>query len=303
MEKINTEAPFTGKLFYDEPMSRHTTFQIGGPADVLVRPEGENVPVYLAHLLSYAQNEGIPVFFLGGGANIVVSDRGIRGIVVDMTGWNGWTCLDGRIYVRSGTSVDTLVDQCTGEGFGGLEFLAGMPGTIGGSVWMNARCYGSSISDVLVRTWILNEEFAEEWIEYSPEDFAYKKSPFQKRNVVILGAEFKVHHETHEKLQEKITELRADREHKGHYRLPSAGSAFKNNYEYGKATGKIVDELGLRGLQVGGARVADWHGNIIVNTGTATAQDVRTLTEMIQERVYAYTGLKLECEIIFVGEW
>ncbi|MDR3138792.1 MAG: FAD-binding protein, partial [Treponema sp.] len=151
MEKINTQAGFTGDLRYDEPLALHTAFKAGGPADVWVRPRGEGFPEYAAELLGQAGAEGVPVFILGGGANLLVADRGIRGIVLDTSGWKSWRLLPGRdaVLVRSGTPVDTLADELAAENRGGPEFLAGMPGTAGGALWMNARCYERSVSDIL----------------------------------------------------------------------------------------------------------------------------------------------------------
>jgi UDP-N-acetylmuramate dehydrogenase len=154
-----------------------------------------------------------------------------------------------------------------------------------------------------METWILNEQFEEEWVPFRQEDFDYKISPFQHRPVLILGGRFKTTPKDRQSLIEEMQQYRNDREAKGHYTLPSAGSAFKNNHAFGKPTGKIIDELGLRGLSQGGAKVADWHGNIIVNTGTATARDIYVLTEIIKKRVKEALGYELDCEILFVGDW
>ncbi|WP_304224687.1 UDP-N-acetylmuramate dehydrogenase [Gracilinema caldarium] len=303
LEKINMEYGFEGDIRFDEPMARHTTFKVGGPADVWVRPAGNRFPEYAALLLKTAWEADIPVFILGGGANLVVSDRGIRGIVLDTGSWSGLQFDEQTVLVYGGTEVDAASEVCAQHERQGLAFLAGMPGSIGGAVWMNARCYNRSISDVLLETWILNETFQEEWIPFNAVDFDYKISPFQNRRVLILGARFKTAFQSRESLYEEMRGYRQDRESKGHYRLPSAGSAFKNNHAFGKPTGKLIDELGLRGLSIGGAKVADWHGNIIVNTGTATAQDIYLLTEELKKRVKQALGYELECEILFVGDW
>ncbi|WP_304240933.1 UDP-N-acetylmuramate dehydrogenase [Gracilinema caldarium] len=303
LEKINTQEPLQGDLRFDEPMAFHTTFKVGGPADVWVRPEGPSFPRYVALLLKTAHEAGVPVFILGGGANLVVSDRGIRGIVLDTTGWSGWQIDETSVLFYAGTEVDQAAEVCAKHERESLAFLAGMPGSIGGAIWMNARCYNRSISDVLMETWILNEAFQEELVPFQPEAFDYKVSPFQKRNVLILGGRFKTSYKDKHALLAEMQTYRKDREAKGHYTLPSAGSAFKNNHAFGKPTGKIIDELGLRGFSIGGAKVADWHGNIIVNTGTATARDIYLLTEEIKKQVQDRVGYRLECEILFVGEW
>jgi UDP-N-acetylmuramate dehydrogenase len=284
-------------------MAAHTTFKAGGPADVWVRPQAEGFPEYAAALLRAARAEGIPVFILGGGANLVVSDKGIRGIVLDMTGWQGLVMGEGRVTVRSGTAVNRLVDDLAALGWGGLEFLAGMPGTAGGAVWMNARCYEKSVSDVLAETEILDENREIQRIPFKASDFDYKRSPFQNRDALILAACFRLEKKPVDAIRREMEVYRRDREEKGHYRFPSAGSAFKNNRAFGKPTGKIIDELGLRGLQIGGAQVAPFHGNIIINTGNAAATDIRALVDTVREKARAALGIELESEILFAGDW
>jgi UDP-N-acetylmuramate dehydrogenase len=233
IEKINSRTGFTGFLAYDEPMSWHTSFRVGGQADLFIRPEGDGFPAYAALLREAAGAEGIPLFILGGGANILVSDRGIRGIVLDSGGWRGAAVEASGLLVRSGTPVDGAVEAAAAAGLGGLEFLAGMPGTIGGAVWMNARCYGKSLSDVLVETEILDESGARLWTPARPEDFAYKKSPFQNRRNLILSARLALTPRPEKEIRREMEEHRQDREAKGHYRYPSAGSVFKNNRAFG----------------------------------------------------------------------
>ncbi|GHV25782.1 UDP-N-acetylenolpyruvoylglucosamine reductase [Spirochaetia bacterium] len=289
-------------------MAAHTAFKVGGPADLWVRPRGDCFPGFTAALLFEARSLGIPLFILGGGANLVVSDAGIRGIVLDTSGWTGCTGDGPVLRFRAGTAVDDAVEAAAERGLGGLEFLAGMPGAIGGAVWMNARCYGRQVSDALLRTEIvehspLDGSLNRVWVPCKSEDFGYKRSPFQKRSPLILAAEFGLEKRAVPEIRREMAEHRRDREEKGHYRYPSAGSVFKNSREFGKPTGKIIDELGLRGYSVGGAQVAPWHGNIIINTGNATAADIRELMEQAAEKVRDATGFVLEPEIIFAGEW
>jgi UDP-N-acetylmuramate dehydrogenase len=315
-EKINIPRPPSGSFRFDEPMALHTTFKVGGPADFWVRPEGDCFPGYAAELLRFARCQGVPVFVLGGGANLVVADQGIRGIVLDSSGWTGWKAdtavstdisgSDASVRVRSGTAVDALVDALAEQGWAGPEFLAGMPGTVGGAVWMNARCQEKSISDMLIETEIIDMDGVSLdpfWVSYQDEDFSYKRSPFQNRNVLITGARFSLKRGAPEELRRTAVTLRQDREAKGHFRAPSAGSVFKNNRDFGKPAGKILDELGLRGFSIGGAAVAPWHGNFIINSGNAAAADIRALTDVLIAKVYAALGITLEPEILFVGDW
>jgi UDP-N-acetylmuramate dehydrogenase len=308
LEKINTETGFRGDIRYHEPMAEHTTFRVGGPADVWIRPQGDIFPAYAAVLLARARPAGIPVFILGGGANLVVSGRGIRGIVLDTGGWSGPE-EDGPgeegpgVVIRGGTPVDEAAELMAARGLGGLEFLAGMPGSVGGAVWMNARCYDRSVSDILGETEILDESLHRTWIPCKTEDFSYKKSPFQNRERLILRARFRLYPRPSAEIRGEMEEHRRDREAKGHYRFPSAGSAFKNSRVFGRPLGQIIDELGLRGFSIGGAAVAPFHGNIIINTGGASAAEIRALTEAVAARVRAATGLNPEPEVLFVGDW
>jgi UDP-N-acetylmuramate dehydrogenase len=310
-EKINIPRPSSGVFRFDEPMALHTTFKIGGPADFWVRPEGDCFPGYAVELCGFARREDIPVFVLGGGANLVVADKGIRGIVLDTGGWTGWEveasgAFRGAAVVRSGTAVDALVDALADRGWAGPEFLAGMPGTVGGAVWMNARCREKSVSDMLLETEIMDMDGVSLdpfWVPYKDGDFSYKRSPFQSRNALIIRARFSLKKGSPEELRRTAAALRRDREDKGHFRDPSAGSAFKNNRAFGKPTGKIIDELGLRGFSLGGAMVASWHGNLIINKDHASAADIRALTEILIEKVHAALGITLEPEILFIGDW
>jgi len=314
MEKINNEKldnrgnKFSGFLRFDEPMSAHCTFKVGGKADVWVRPDKFIFQLYTARLLKAAREEGIPVFVLGAGANVVVSDRGFRGIVLGTGAYQGISRRKDReekisVFARAGTSVDELSFRMAEWGLSSLEFLGGMYGSVGGAVWMNARCYGKSVSDVLLETEILNENFEREKIPFRAEDFSYKKSPFQQREVLILFARFAVEFRESKDIRKEMEGYRQDRKEKGHYSFPSAGSAFKNNRDFLEPTGRIIDQLGLRGLSIGGAQVAPWHGNFIINTGNATANDIKALMGEVARRVKEERGFELESEILFVGEW
>jgi UDP-N-acetylmuramate dehydrogenase len=297
--------PCDAEICYDDLMSEHTTFGVGGPADCRICPQGENFPAFSAALIRRARIAGIPVFILGGGANIVVSDKGIRGIVLDTCAWKGASVNDNTVSFNSGTSMDEAAEFAAARGLSGLEFLAGMPGSIGGAVWMNARCYGSEIADVLTWTQIIDFGAAEPQERRVPADrteFGYKRSPFQGKDNLILSAAFNLKAADVTEIKSKMEKNRQDRQEKGHYRFPCAGSAFKNNHEFGKPTGQIIDELDLRGFQIGGAQIAPFHGNIVINTGNASAADIRALMDEVAAKVKTATGFTLEPEILFVGQ-
>jgi len=308
--KCLKQTPCEISFCYNEPMKDHITFKVGGPADCWLSPKGEGFTLFCKNILNTCEAEEIPVFILGGGANIVVSDKGIRGIALDMSGWKGELySKKSELIFRSGTSVDKAVDTACAESLCGLEFLAGMPGTIGGAVYMNARCYDSEIADVLNWVEIIGRaqktkgEYVIKRVERETADFAYKQSPFQKMDCVILRASFKIKTGDKEKILNDIYKYREDREKKGHYRFPCAGSVFKNNRDFGKPAGQIIDELGLKGYKKGGAQIAPFHGNIIINTDNACAADIRALVDEVALKVKEQTGFILEPEILFVGEW
>lgn len=310
LENFNSrQVSFQGDFSFNEPMSYHTSFKVGGPAELWIRPEGECFPGYTALLLESARQEEIPVFILGGGANIVVSDSGIRGIVLDTTGYSGLHSSplgspsespESELRFRAGTSIDYAVEYAAGRGLSGLEFLAGMPGTIGGALWMNARCYDKEMADVVRDVQVLEDN---KLICVSPnkEEFDYKKSPFQTRDCLIMAASFALQEKDPALIKKEIEKNKSDRTAKGHYRFPSAGSVFKNSRVIGRPTGKIIDELGLKGTSIGDAQVAPWHGNIIINKGNARSQEILLLVELLEKRVKSELGFDLAREIIFVG--
>ena len=313
IEQTLKENPCELDLRRNEQMNKHTTFKVGGPADFYLRPAGDGFPGFCAGLLSRARCQRVPVFILGGGANIVVSDKGIRGIVLDTGAWNSIKPQkDGEengIVFCSGMTLDRAVEYAVNAEFSGLEFLAGMPGTVGGALWMNARCYGREIADVLAWADVLdyggkNKEHAITRIftKADKAGFDYKISPFQGKEQLILSACFNLKKDDKTKIKTEMKKNKQDRKEKGHYLFPCAGSAFKNNRNFGKPSGQIIDELGLKGFSVGGAEVASFHGNILINTGGATANDIRTLMDNITAKVKAATGFILEPEILFVGE-
>ena len=310
LDKINSQnPPFKGLIRYNEVMSEHTTFKVGGPAEVLIRPEGDCFPEFSSILLESARNEGIPVFILGGGANIVVSDQGIRGIVLDTTAYSGArdafdmqvsdSRAEEKLYFCAGTTMDDAVDYAASMGLSGLEFLSGMPGCLGGALWMNARCYEQEMAD-RVREVQLLEGGTVLTAVIDKKEFAYKKSPFQTRHCLILGMSFALQKQEKAHILERMNKYRKDREEKGHYRFPCAGSVFKNNPAFGKSTGLLLDELGCKGLTIGDAQLAPWHGNIIINKGKASAADILALVEALEERARTELGLTLEREILFI---
>ena len=204
----------------------------------------------------------------------------------------------------SGTPIEKITGFCAENGFSGLESFSGLPGTAGGAVYMNARCYGVSMCDVLEAVrYARCSEKGFSFAEYSMNmcDWDYKKSPFQNTPDVIVSVTFRVKKGNKAEIKSKSESFVEDRRNKGHFRYPSAGSVFKNNREFGKPSGQIIQDAGLRGLSDGGAQVAPWHGNIIINTGNATSTEIRRLSDTVANEVKRRFGFELENEIMFVN--
>jgi UDP-N-acetylmuramate dehydrogenase len=289
----------------DEPMWKHTTFKTGGPADFYVQAAADKPLAAAAPLFRYARDNKIPVQIIGGGANLVVADAGIRGITFDTrtVSKTGAYVNEGAFIVPAGMFSDDAAELAAQNSLSGLEFLAGLPGTAGGAVWMNARCWEREISGVLRGVDVLDEDFNVVFEPFNADAWSYKLSPYQRRSALILAVHFDLSRGGRGDILKQMSEYRIERDSKGHFNYPSAGSVFKNNPVFGKSAGKIIEELGLRGLRIGGARVADWHGNFIVNTGGASSSDIRALTQAVQQEARRKLGIELEPEILFIGDW
>jgi len=281
-------------------MSAHTSFRIGGPADLYLacRSVAE-----VSSIVAACKNESLPFFLLGGGTNILVADRGIRGAVVDLNTLKGCEVDGTLLSARCGTPISDVAELARERGLSGLEFAYSLPGSLGGAVWMNARCYDRQISDVLEYVEFLDEQGVVRRESITLSQWAYKVSPFQAGGRVILSAGMRLVPGDRAAITALMEEHRADRERKGHFLYPCAGSVFKNNRDFGAPTGKIIDTLGLKGRRIGGAQIAPFHGNIIINTDNATAADVRTLIRVIEDEVEKRLGFRLEREVLLVGEW
>ncbi len=307
VQKINTEQC---SVTLDESMRAHTTFKIGGPADLYVRPRSIRA---LAEVLRMLRNAAIPVFLLGGGSNILVGDKGIRGAVID-TGlissmYPVSSLKGGRVllYAACGASVPLLCEEALARGLSGLENFYGMPGSVGGAVYMNARCYDDEISSHLDEIWHIDATGTIRKVAAASLSWSYKRSPFMPGETLadstVGAATFILTPDNPQAIAARMRARLADRMQKHHFDYPSAGSMFKNNRVFGEPTGKILHELGLRGYRIGDAAISPWHANIFVNLGSATARDMRALIEHAQEVAFAARGWHLEPEVLFVGEF
>ena len=306
-ENINMRGEFQGLFLFDEPLSPRTTFKVGGGTPLLIEPQDETSFLII---LEELERLAIPFFVLGGGSNLVVPDEGLPCPVISTKRLDRiFLSQDGRRLVcGAGCSWKQVIDFCIENKLGGLESFSGLPGSLGGAVFMNARCYDRSVSDVLLQARYAGPgragQATVETYTMEVSHWDYKVSPFQRElaGSIVLEVAFAVvplDDAAAQKMEEKAQSFVEDRQKKGHFSYPSAGSVFKNNREYGKPSGKIVDETGLRGLELGGAQVAPWHGNFIINKGNATAADIKGLVDLVQKTVLGKTGFLLEPEIIF----
>lgn len=290
-------------------MSRHTTFRIGGPADAFVRPRSIEA---LTALVAAARTQGVPATIIGGGANLLVGDRGIRGIVVSTESLRVSDMVaDNLLYAQSGLAVTALVGHAADRSLRGLEFAAGLPGSVGGAVFMNARCYDREFADAIDRVdYIRAGNGPTARVESTTIDraaWAYKRTPFMPggalQDAIIVGATFRLEHGDGASIRARMAELESDRRVKGHFDYPSAGSMFKNDHAFGRPSGKILDELRFRGKRIGDAMVSPKHANIFVNAGSATAADMMALIDEARRAARSAFGIELAPEVVFLGEF
>lgn len=282
---------------FDVPMRTKTSFRVGGPADVLAAPANT---VELQGLVRYIRERGLPFFILGRGTNLLVMDGGIRGVVIDLKGLN---TLEVReecvIYSGAGVLLPKLVYFAMEHSLVGIEFAAGIPGSVGGAIVMNAGTSEGEMKDVVESVTVMGAGGDISEIKKEALSFSYRNLSLPK-GTVVLGATFRMRAGDKEAIKERISTLLHDRKAKQPLDLPNAGCIFKNP-DSGSA-GRLIDEVGLKGLQFGGARVSELHANFIVNNGNATAKDILSLVDDVMEKVYEKKGIALEPEIKIVGE-
>ena len=283
-------------ILYNEPMSRHTTFKTGGAADMFIKVSNEDD---LAFCVSRAKEFGVPYFICGNGSNLIVSDNGIEGAVICLEDMKGVDISGSVATVKAGTAVQAMCTALMREGLSGLEFAFGIPGTVGGAVYMNAGAYGGEISDCIVSARYLDK--SGEIKEISKEDMklTYRGSIFQQNGGIILSATFKLSRDESKKILERMSDYMSRRQSKQPLEKPSAGSVFKR--PEGNFAGTLIEKSGLKGERVGGAQVSTKHAGFIVNAGGATSADVMALIEKIRQKVFSDSGVMLQTEVIYIG--
>ncbi len=295
-----------GRLLVGERLCNHVSFRVGGPADLLFFPaDGDD----LGEALRLAAGHRVPVFVMGNGTNLVVKDGGVRGLTIHLTSLEGirppsapLASAEGQeveVSALAGTPLSRVINYSVSQGLSGLEFAAGIPGTVGGALFMNAGAHGSSFGDIV--TWVQfldygGEKFRAEGAEI---DFFYRGSRFPKEGIVVeVGMKLVSRGEVH--VLEKVKTCLSEREKRLPFGVGMAGSIFKN--PLGDFAGRLIESLGLKGLRIGQAEVSRKHAHVIVNLGGARAADILRLVEIVTGRVEKETGIRLEPEIEIVGE-
>ncbi len=283
------------ELHLEEPLSRHTSFKIGGPAEVFALPKNTDE---LARLLTWTREAGITPGILGSGTNVLASDRGRRGLVICTRNCTQPLEQVDETHIRcaAGVSMARLATFAAGLGLSGLEFAHGIPGSVGGGLYMNAGAYGGEMKQVAVRTRYLDMAGNLHCLEGEAQDFSYRHSAFTGKPWVITEAEFCLTPDDGQKIRQRMQELMGKRKTSQPLELPSAGSTFKR--PVGGYAAALIDQAGLKGLQVGGAAVSTKHAGFVVNLGGATEEDVTCLIAEIQRRVLESSGIALEPEVI-----
>ena len=283
----------------NEPMSAHTTFKIGGPADIFIKPASENA---VSKIISFCNEREIPFYVLGNGSNLLVSDLGVEGAVIHIAGGLSDCTLSGvnEISCGSGLRLSLLCSYALEKGLTGLEFAWGIPGLVGGAVYMNAGAYDSEISNVITECRAVTMDGKFETLSLDKMKLGYRTSIFkEKKNRVITSAKFQLYPGDPELIRNRMDELMQRRKSKQPLEFPSAGSTFKR--PTGNFAGTLIEMCGLKGFSIGGAQVSEKHAGFVINTGDATASDVRRLIESVSEKVFLETSIKLEPEVEFIG--
>lgn len=288
------------KIYVNEPMSKHTSFKIGGPAEYLIKIDSVEE---LKSILKLSKEKDIPLTIIGNGSNILVSDDGIKGIVlkIEIKKFKIDQISDNnveekvKITVGSGNKLGEVAQKLAKQEIAGFEFAAGIPGTIGGAIRMNAGAHGSEMKDIVRTITFIDRDGNIHKIENSQAEFEYRNSIFAHEDYIILEVEMQLEKGSKEEIQSKMQEYSNYRKEKQPIEYPSAGSTFKRGTDF--ITAKLIDECGLKGYQIGGAQISEKHAGFIINKGNATAKDVIKLMEYTKEQVYEKFGKVIEPEI------
>lgn len=282
----------------DEPMSGHTTFRTGGPADIFIMP---SCLKEVKESIRILQEYETPFLVMGNGSNLLVRDNGIRGAVLHIGGRMAKVDVDEEyVYAEGGILLAALSAKVAENALTGLEFASGIPGTLGGAVTMNAGAYGGEMRDVLVSVEVLTKEIEQKTISVKDLELSYRHSILPKEGYILLKATLKLQKGNPDAIKARMAELGEKRREKQPLQYPSAGSTFKRPEGY--YAGKLIQDSGLKGKSIGGAQVSEKHAGFIINTGKATTQDILDLIAFCQQAVFEKFGVVLEPEVKIVGD-
>ena len=287
------------RIRQNEPMKNHTTFRVGGPADIFLTPSAEELPA----VLSVCREEQMPVTGIGNGSNLLVGDQGIRGVVICIgSGMRGIRVDGEKIFLEAGVTLAAAAQQAAKAGLAGLEFASGIPGTFGGAVVMNAGAYGGEMKDVIVSVRVISEDGEILTLSKEELDLSYRHSVIPERGYLVIDGELLLTREKDpDQITERMEELKKKRIEKQPLEYPSAGSTFKRPEGY--FAGKLIMDAGLRGFSVGGAAVSEKHCGFVINKGNATAADICALMDEVTRIVKEKYAVTLEPEVKKVGEF
>lgn len=295
-QNINIE----DKIIFEEPMKKHTSFKIGGNADLFIKVTTINE---LLMAIKYAKEKNISITIIGNGSNLLVLDKGIRGLVIKID-IQDFKIEKKEKYIEvsvgAGYKIMALAIKLMNEEISGFEEIAGIPGSIGGAVFMNAGAYGKEMKNIIISTKCMDLEGNIFELSNEAQKFSYRNSIFNKNNCIILETKLKLEYGKKQEIQEKMNNYLLQRKEKQPLEYPSAGSSFKR--KEGVITAKLIDECGLKGYKIGGAKVSEKHAGFIINYENATAKDVLDLIKYIKEKVYEKYKIKIEEEIRIIGE-
>ncbi len=285
-------------IHLQEPMAAHTTFKVGGPADCLIELENAG---QLARIQHYLGQCGIPYTVMGKGSNILVRDRGYRGVVLQMGRYMSRIQVEGNhMSAQAGAQLAQVARAAWEHGLTGMEFASGIPGTVGGGVVMNAGAYGGEMSQVVTQVTVTGPEGEILQLDNATMEFGYRSSIIRSQPFSVLEVSFELQPGDKDEIKQRMDELAMKRRQKQPLEFPSAGSTFKRPEGY--FAGELIMKAGLRGFQIGGARVSDKHCGFVINTGNATAADIEEVIREVQERVKDRFHVELEPEIVFLGK-
>ncbi|CEJ72301.1 UDP-N-acetylenolpyruvoylglucosamine reductase [[Clostridium] sordellii] len=285
-------------IYLNEPMKNHISFKVGGPADFLLKPKTEDE---IKKLIEFLKNENIPYIVIGNGSNLLVKDGGIRGVVIKIAdNFNKFEIEDTKVIAQSGALLSFMGKAILNKSLTGFEFAAGIPGTLGGAIAMNAGAYGGEMKDIVKSVRLMDSKGNIIELSNKEMEFEYRRSLISKSEYIVLSAIIELKEGNFDEIKGYMKELTKSRVTKQPLNLPSAGSTFKR--PEGHFAAKLIEDSGLKGLTLGGARVSEKHSGFVVNIGDAKAKDIIELINVVKSTVYSKFGVMLEEEVKILGD-